>query len=244
MWMIALCQRLLELANYQPYRLRENRVNQWSIANNMNLNVKKTKEFIVSFLKYQPSPQPLMIDNQCLEMVQTTKLLGVYLTSDLKWTKHVTHICSKASKRLYALGLLKRNGVRSRDLQKVYCSFVRPILKYAYPVWHSSLSISLSYQIEYIQKRALRIILPNMSYQERLSMLKLPTLAERRELLCMHFYKKNLCDTSSKLSELLPHPTYHEHNLRHIRNIPLFKSHTKRFSDSCLPYCVKKWDAF
>ena len=210
----------------------------------MNLNVKKTKEFIVSFLKNQPSLQPLMIDNQYLENVQTTKLLGVYLTSDLKWTKHVTHICSKASKRLYALRLLKRNGVQSRDLQKVYCSFVRSILEYACPVWHSSLSILLSDQIEHIQKRALRIILPNMSYQESLSMLKLPTLTERRELLCMRFYKKNLCDTSSKLSELLPHPTYHQHNLRHARTIPLFKCHTKRFSDSCLPYCVKKWDAF
>ena len=99
-------------------------------------------------------------------------------------------------------------------------------------------------QIEHIQKRALTIILPNMSYQESLSMLKLPTLTERRELLCMRFYKKNLCDMSSKLSELLPHPTYHQHNLRHARTIPLFKCHTKRFSDSCLPYCVKKWDAF
>ena len=196
-------------------------------------------------LKNQPSLQPLMIDNQYLGMVQTTKLLGVYLTSDLKWTKHVTRICSKASKRLYALRLLKRNGVQSCDLQKVYCSFVRPILEYACPVWHSSLSILLSDQIEHIQKRALRIILPNMSYQESLSMLKLPTLTERRELLCMRFYKKNLCDTSSKLSpELLPHPTYHQHNLRHARTIPLFKCHTKRFSDSCLPYCVKKWDAF
>ena len=119
-----------------------------------------------------------MIDNQYLEMVQITKLLGVYLTSDLKWTKHVTHICSKASKRLYALRLLKRNGVQSRDLQKVYCSFVRPILEYACLVWHSSISILLSDQIEHTQKRALRIILPNMSYQESLSMLKLPTLTE------------------------------------------------------------------
>ena len=125
-----------------------------------------------------------MIDNQHLETVQTSKLLGVYLTPDLKWTKHVIHICSKASKPLYALRLLKRNNVQSRDLQKVYCSFVRPILDYACPVWHSSLSISLSDQIEHIQKRALKIILPNMSYQESLNMLKLPTLTERRELNC------------------------------------------------------------
>ena len=75
-------------------------------------------------------------------------------------------------------------------------------------------------------------------------MLKLPTLTERRELLCMRFYKKNLCDTSSKLSELLPHPTYHEHNLRHVRNIPLFKCHTKRFSDSLSAILCKEMGCF
>ncbi len=52
------------------------------------------------------------------------------------------------------------------------------------------------------------------------------------------------CDTPSKLFELLPKPINLEHNLRHARNIPLFKSHTKRFSDRCLPYCVRKWDTF
>ena len=87
--------------NLSTLQSEVDKVNQWSIANNMNLNVKKTKEFIVSFLKNQPSLQPLMIDNQYLEMVQTIKLLGVYLTSDLKWTKHVTHICSKASKQAF-----------------------------------------------------------------------------------------------------------------------------------------------
>ncbi len=101
------------------------RVNQWPIANNMKLNVEKTKEFIVSFLTNQPSLQPLMINNQYLETVYTLKLLGVYLTSDLKWTKHVTHICSKASKRLYALRFVctKRNGVQLSDLRRVFLQF-------------------------------------------------------------------------------------------------------------------------
>ena len=99
------------------------------------------------------------------------KLLGVWISKDLSWNTYVHMVL---------------NGP----------------FEYACPVlWHSSLSILLSDQIEYIQKRALRIILPNMSYQESLSMLKLPTLTERRELLCTRFYKKNLCDTSSKLSE-------------------------------------------
>ncbi len=45
-------------------------------------------------------------NNQPLEAVNTIKLLGVYLTSDLKWTTHIRHISSKASNRLYALRIL------------------------------------------------------------------------------------------------------------------------------------------
>ncbi|CAB4023186.1 Hypothetical predicted protein [Paramuricea clavata] len=92
-------------------------VTQWSSANNMKLNVKKTKDFTVSFLINQPLAQPLIVNNQPLEAVNTIKLLGVNLTSDLKWTTHIRHISSKASKRLYALRILRRNGVQPSDLR-------------------------------------------------------------------------------------------------------------------------------
>ena len=105
-------------------------------------------------------------------------------------------------------------------------------------VFHSAKNVarSISYarsllrdQIEQIQKRALKIILPNQSYHESLNTMKLPTLTERKESLCMsrcaRFYKKNNNDTSSKLFELLPKPINHEHNLRHARKITLFKYH-------------------
>ena len=204
----------------------------------MKLNVKKTKVFIVSFLKNHPSPQPRLINNQPLEVVHTIKFLGVYLSSNLKWTTHIGHICPKASKRLYALRLLKRNGVQSRDLRLVYCSFIRPVVEYACPVWHSSLPLFLSDQVEHIQRRAVKIICPYLSYSESLEELELPTLVERRESLCRSFYKNNR-DTSSKCFDLLPKPVQHHYNFRNARKIPLFKSRTNRFGDSCLPYCVR-----
>jgi hypothetical protein len=55
----------------------------------------------------------------------------------------------------------------------IFCSFIRPVLEYACPVWHSSLPNSFSDQIEHIQKRALKIILPDRSYHESLKTLKL-----------------------------------------------------------------------
>ena len=122
-------------------------VTKWSSANNMKLNAKKTKDFTVSFLHSQPSVEPLIVDNQNLEVVNTIKLLGVYLTSDLKWTTHVRHISSKASKRLYALRILKRNGVQPSYLKTVYCSFIRPVLEYACPVWHTSRGVGSIYRL-------------------------------------------------------------------------------------------------
>ena len=144
----------------------------------------------MSFLTNQPSLQPLMINNQHLETVHTIKLLGVYLTSDLKWTKHVTHIFSKASERLYALRLLKRNGVQSSNLRRVFCCFIRPVLEYACPVWHSSLPNSLSDQIEHIQKRALKIILPYQSYHDSLNTLKLLHLLKEESRCACVFTRK------------------------------------------------------
>lgn len=70
------------------------------------------------------------MDNEPLEAMSNVKLRGVYMTADFKWTTHINHICSKASKRLYALRILKRNGVVPNDLLNVYRNLIRPILKY------------------------------------------------------------------------------------------------------------------
>ena len=78
------------------------------------------------------------------------------LSGSTPGTTHIGHICSKASKRLYALKLLKRSGVQSRDLRLVYCSFIRPFVEYACLVWHSSLPLFLSDQVEHIQRVQLR----------------------------------------------------------------------------------------
>ena len=180
-------------------------------------------------------------NNQPLEAVPTTKLLGVILTSDLKWSKHVEYICSKASKRLYALRMLKRSGVPPRDLCSVYSYFIRPVLEYAYPVWHTSLSLSLRDDVKDIQQRAIRIIYPHLSYCKGRRDHNLPTLFDRQQSLCRSFYKSNLA-SNSKINDLIPKPIGHKYNFRRPRSLPLFKGRTKRFCNSFVPKCVAMWD--
>ena len=71
----------------------------------------------------------LVISDESLEVIHTVNLLGVHLSAE--WSTHINNICSNASKRLFALRILKRNGAVQKNLQNVYCSFIRPILEYA-----------------------------------------------------------------------------------------------------------------
>ena len=86
------------------------------------------------------------------------------ISSNLTWTSEINDICAKASNRLYALRILKRSGASLKDLITVYCAFIRPHLEYARQVWHFSLPQYLADAIESVQRRALRIALPNLLY--------------------------------------------------------------------------------
>jgi len=107
-------------SNLQTYM---NSIKQWIVNNNVRINIKKTKELTICFTKTSPSLEPLTIDSVPLDSVKSTKLLGISVQNDLKWDLHIGNICSKASKRLYAIRCLKRSGVAPKDL----CSVCLPL---------------------------------------------------------------------------------------------------------------------
>ena len=112
--------------------------------------------------------RPICIGNNGVERVRTYKLLGVIISEDLKWNAHAEYVIAKAAKRLYALRLLKRAGVMPKDILKVYLCNVRSVLEYAAQVWQDILAY-LSDSIESIQRRAMKIIFPDSSYENALN---------------------------------------------------------------------------
>ena len=131
----------------------------------------------------------IIIGERALERVDQAKLLGVTISNDLTWGKHVGNIISKAGKRLYMLYQLKRAGISQNDKVKIYISVVRPVLEYACPVWSTSLPKYLSDAIEMIQQRALRAIYPGLHYDDMLTLLGLKRLKDRRDALCKSYFK-------------------------------------------------------
>ena len=99
----------------------------------------KCKELRISFAKEQRIFDPIIIEGKEVELVTSTKLLGLTIANDLTWNDPVTEITKKASKRLYFLTQLKRAGVSKQDLALFCVSCVRSVIDYAAPVFFKGL---------------------------------------------------------------------------------------------------------
>ncbi|KAK3573362.1 hypothetical protein QTP86_024118, partial [Hemibagrus guttatus] len=65
--------------------------------NNLSLNVDKTKEMVVDFRRAQNGHSPLFIDGSSVEIVKSTKYLGVHLAENSIWSLNTSSITKKAS---------------------------------------------------------------------------------------------------------------------------------------------------
>ena len=158
----------------------------------MQLNCDKTKEIVVNFTRTKNGISPIVINGSEIERVSCSKLLGVLFSSNLAWEEHTGYICSKSSKRLYFLMLLKRAGVSKHDIIAVYTSIVRSVLEYACELWHPGLTNDQTLRIERIQKRALRIVYPDLQYGDSLTESNLQSLATRHEKACKKTVSTNV----------------------------------------------------
>ena len=182
-------------------------------------------------------------DSNIIEQVHSFKLLGVTIDDDLKWSSHFNTIFSKASSRLDFLKVLKRCSLSTSDLLYFYTSAVRPLVEYACPAWHTSLTSDQSKQIERIQIRALKIILNSncIDYENLCLIHNLDTLSNRRNQLCMTFFEKSVLDKSGCLYYLLPPQRDVCDRLRHQSKFYLPATRTARFSNSFIVYGLNNY---
>ena len=137
------------------------------------------------------------------------------------------------------LRVLKRSNADSSMLLTMYSTNIRPVLEYAREVWHCNITEYLrllSADVEKIQKRALRIVLPTASYQEARQFTGIPLLEERRQTLCHRFFAKSAQRT--KMEELLPPKLEHDYSKRSRSDYNNYKCKTYRFLKSFLPQMI------
>ncbi|KAK3518408.1 hypothetical protein QTP70_000609 [Hemibagrus guttatus] len=99
---------LISKNDKSAYREEVQRLTAWCKANSLSLNVDKTKEVVVDFRRAQSDHSPLIIDGSPVEIVKSTKFLGVHLAENFTWSLNTSSISKRAQQRLYFLRRLRK----------------------------------------------------------------------------------------------------------------------------------------
>ena len=123
----------------------------------LNLNPTKCKYMIIT-RKCQAilPPTPLTVMGNTLDKVSSFKYLGVWITKDLFWSKHVSEICINAKKVIELMYRQYYQHSSTDTLKQLYISSVRPHLEYAAAVWDPHLQKDIN-KLEKVQTFALRM---------------------------------------------------------------------------------------
>ena len=88
------------------------------------------------YIRSNPSWPDYILHGQTLQLIDTSKYLGVTLSSDLSWNCHIDNITGKANSTLSFLGRnLQMNSLKIKTL--AYFGLVQPLLEYAATVGDS-----------------------------------------------------------------------------------------------------------
>ena len=169
---------------------------EYADRNQMKINFRKTKTMLFNpctSVDFMPNFQ---LGGHELELVEEMRLLGLVITSDMKWAANTEYIVKRAYKKLWVMRRLKELGANRDELVDIFVKQVRSILELAVPAWHGALKQADTMEIERVQKAALHIVLgpQYISYRNALKTLNLTSLDSRREKLCLKFANKAVKD--------------------------------------------------
>ena len=210
--------------------------------NLMVINQKKTSIMSFNFRKSLEFPPIFRIgDGPVLNIEKQTRLLGIMISDDLKWSAHVDFIVKRANKKLWQLRRMKLLKLDMNILLDFYCKEIRSILEFGVSVWNSGLTSKMEEQLERVQRVCVNIILCdtdcNIPYKVGCTLLNIEPLIYRREDLCIKFIQNAssdqrhadmFCRNTNPFNTRTDKPLYRE-----------FSCRTGRFYDSPLCYLTR-----
>ncbi|KAI4891531.1 hypothetical protein NFI96_008442, partial [Prochilodus magdalenae] len=149
---------LISKNDESAYREEVQRLTDWCRTNNLSLNVDKTKEMVVDFRRTRRDHSPLHIDGSTVEIVKSTKFLGVHLAEDLTWSLNTSTITKKAQQRLYFLRRLRKAHLPPPILTTFYRGTIESILSSCITAWFGNCTVSDRKSLQRVVRTAEKII--------------------------------------------------------------------------------------
>ena len=165
--------------------------------------------------------------------VNSSEILGEHVSDDRSYMEHSHRLPVQEGKQMpicTAHSQELKSGVAIDDFVKIFCALIRCVLEYASSVWATLPEYHYNV-IERVQRKALRIMLPDLSHGEALHRTSLQSLSEGRAEACCKFLLQSQHQEPMK-SVLYRDTIQHDYNLRPGRSQSLTpKLNKKRFSE-------------
>ena len=215
---------------------------QWKMEFNPDIT-KQATEIVFSVKKNKPSHPDLVFNGVPVSREPFTKHLGLYLDSNLNFSKHISEAIIKASKGLSLLKYLSKY-VSRKVLDLSYKLYVRPHLDYGDIIYHNQRS-DLMNLIEQVQYKAALIVSGCWQGTNRTKLyeeLGWESLSDRRwQRRLSTFYKISNNMTPSYLRDHIL-PSFDRLTSTRSNSLRAPLARTDRFSNSFFPYCITNWN--
>ena len=107
-------------------------ISQWTKDNNLTLNHSKSAEIVFWRPKSKISePDPVL----GIPQVKSLKMLGVTLSENFSMVDHVSGVLTSCVQSLYALKMLRQQGLNNASIYVVFQAKIMSKLLYASPAW-------------------------------------------------------------------------------------------------------------
>ena len=221
------------------------KIAEWALKWLVKFNPLKTESLLISRKTNTVHP-PVFMQDQQIKEVESHKHLGVILSNDCSWQKHIDYIKEKAWTRINIMRRLKYD-LYKKSLETIYKSFIRPLLEYADVIWDNCTQQNKN-ELELIQLEAARI---STGTTKLVSVANLyietgwETLDARRnkhKLVLFYIMFNDL--TPLYLSSLVPPLVQNasRYNLRKSNDTQTVASRTTLFYNSFLPSSIRDWN--
>ena len=221
-------------------------INTWFQANLLSLNVTKTS-FII-FGRKKNLTANIYINNVLIQRQHDTKFLGVILSADLKWDKHIDIVTNKVSKNIGIIAKA-RHLLPQHLTRTLYLTLVDPYVSYCNLVWSLSHATTKLDRIYKLQKKFCRLITfsnftaPSRPLFQHLSILSV--YDKYKYQLLIHVFKSshNLIPNHYSCQYYIKNSTIHQCNTRQKNNLHIPKCRTCLRQNTIIYQGPKLWNA-
>src|SRR5664279_1094115 len=217
---------------------------EWSCKWQMRFNSKKCHILTVT-RKRSVIKLDYVLGNDQLSAVDSYPYLGVTVSSDLRWNKHIDNVTLKAGR---TLNFIRRNcypcDVDAKSL--AYITLVRPLLEYACSAWdpHTARDIN---SIEMVQHRAARFAKRDYhrttSVTSLMNQLGWSPLANRRKIFRLTSFYKAFNGQSAISLEHLARPTRSTRLTSDGTGFIAVQNRTDAYKFSFFPRTINDWNS-